>query len=289
MKFVKTVSSIAKTGLIVALSATILNLTGIAKAGEDVTPYYPLKKPKYSEWSFSGPFGKWDIGQLQRGLKIYTQSCAACHSLDLVPFRSLYELGYSEEQVKAFAAEYEVTDGPNAEGEMFERPATPADRFPNPYANSVEAALANNGAVPPDFSLLAKARAPKRGFPNFVFDVFTLYAENGPDYIYSLLTGYSEAPQGKELSEGTYYNPYFAGGSAPAMAPPLSDDLIDYDDGTPQTVDQYAKDISAFLMWTAEPVLVERKQLGFKVMLFLIIFAVLLYFTKRQVFASLKD
>jgi len=278
------------TAATLAIFISAMMFSTNASAGEDEpTPYYPLKKPRYSEWSFAGPFGNWDIGQLQRGLKVYVESCAACHSLDLVPFRGLSDLGYNDDQVKAFAAEYEVTDGPNADGEMFERPATPSDRFPGPFANANEGAAANNGAAPPDLSLMAKARAPKRGFPTFVFDVLTLYAENGPDYIYSLMTGYQDAPQGVEVPENAHYNPYFAGGTALAMASPLSDDLVDYDDGAPQTVDQYAKDISAFLMWTAEPMLVERKQLGFKVMLFLIIFAVLLYFTKRQIYANLKD
>ena len=156
-------------------------------------------------------------------------------------------------------------------------------------ANAVEAANLNNGATPPDFSLLAKARAPERGFPTFVFDVFTMYAENGPDYIYSLLTGYQDAPDGVEIGEDTYYNPYFVGGKALAMAPPLEDDLVDYDDGTAQTADQYAQDVAAFMMWAAEPKLVERKSLGFKVMLFLIIFATLLYFTKKRIFTNLKD
>ncbi len=286
MKLMKTFTRLAATGLVLAMTVTASG--NLAKAEEDgATPHYPINGTKYADWSFAGPFGKWDIGQLQRGLKVYTEVCAACHSLDLVPFRSLKTMGYSDEQVKAFAAEYEITDGPNPDGEMYERKAVPADRFPGPYANSVEAANANNGAAPPDFSLLAKARAPERGFPTFIFDVFTMYAENGSDYIYSLLSGYEDAPEGVEISEGTYYNPYYIGGKALAMAPPLSDDLVEYTDGTPQTVDQYSKDIAAFMMWAAEPSLVERKSLGFKVMLFLIIFASLLYFTKKKIFAGL--
>ena len=172
---------------------------------------------------------------------------------------------------------------------MFDRPAVPSDRIPGPYENSAQAAAANNGAAPPDFSLLAKARAPERGFPTFVFDVFTLYAENGPDYIYSLLTGYKDAPEGTEISEGTYYNPYYIGGKALAMANPLSDGLVSYDDGSPETVDQYAKDISAFMMWAAEPTLIERKSMGFKVLIFLAILAFLMYRVKKSVFASQKD
>ena len=286
MKLNKFVSSLTAAGLAIAIAASAL--VGFASAEEDGgTPHYPINKPNYAEWSFSGPFGHWDIGQLQRGLKIYTEVCAACHSLDLVPFRSLMKLGYSEAQAKAFAAEYEVRDGPNADGEMYDRKAALSDHFVGPYANNIEAANANNGAAPPDFSLLAKARAPERGFPTFVYDIFTMYAENGPDYIYSLLTGYVDAPDGVEVSEGTHYNPYYVGGNALAMAPPLEDELVEYTDGTPQTVDQYAQDISAFMMWAAEPKLVERKALGFKVMLFLALFSILLYLTKKKIFAGM--
>jgi len=268
----------------VCSSDLTLGSAGIASASE-----FPIKHPKEMDWSFSGPFGKWDLGQLQRGFKVYREVCSACHSLGLVSFRNLEALGFTEEQVKTIAADYEVTDGPDAEGEMFDRPAVASDRFPLVFPNEAAAAAANNGAAPPDFSLLAKARAPERGFPTFVFDVFTLYAENGPDYIYSLLTGYEDAPADAEVSEGTHYNPYFIAGAALAMANPLDDDLVDYDDGTPGTVDNYAKDVSAFMMWAAEPHLVERKSMGFKVLLFLAVFSMLLYLTKKQVFASLKE
>ena len=277
-------NSISKIAGLSIAAAVALGSTLAFAASE-----YPINKPKEQSWSFAGPFGTWDLGQLQRGFKVYQEVCASCHSIEQIAFRNLGEIGFSEAQVKAIAAEYEVTDGPNADGEMFERPAKPADRIPGPYANVEEGASLNNGAAPPDFSLLAKARAPERGFPTFVFDVFTLYAENGPDYIYSLLTGYQDAPEGAELSEGTHYNPYFIAGSALAMAPPLDDGLVDYDDGSPQTADQYAKDVSAFMMWAAEPTLVARKALGFKVMIFLLIFAGLLYLTKKQVFRDLKE
>ena len=253
---------------------------------------FPIKKPEEQDWSFSGPLGKWDLGQLQRGFKVYQEVCAACHGIEQIAFRNLQEIGFSEDQVKAIAAEYEITDGPDADGEMFDRPAKPVDRIPGPFENEIQAAVSNNGAAPPDFSLLAKARAPERGFPTFVFDVFTMYAENGPDYIYSLLTGYEDAENADshyELDEDANYNPYFISGPALAMADPLSDDLVDYDDGSPQTVDQYAKDVSAFMMWAAEPTLVERKALGFKVIIFLLIFAGLLYLTKKQVFANKQD
>ena len=269
-----------------ALALTI-GLTGVSFAAGA----YPKNKPREVDWSFAGPFGTWDLGQLQRGFKVYQQVCASCHSIDLVAFRNLTEIGFSEEQVKAIAAEYEVTDGPNSDGEMFDRAALPTDHIPGPYANDAEAASVNNGAVPPDFSLLAKARAVERGFPTFVFDIFTLYAENGPDYIYSLLTGYKDAPEEieDELSEGTYYNPYFISGPALAMAQPLYGDDVEYDDGTEATIEQQSKDVSAFMMWAAEPYLVERKAMGFKVIIFLLIFSVLLYLTKKSVFRQLKS
>ena len=250
------------------------------------TPHYPLHKPRQQEWTFAGPLGHYDKGQLQRGLKVYAEVCSACHSMNLVPFRTLEGLGYSEAQVKAFAANYEVPDGPNADGEMFTRKAIPSDHFPSPFPNKEAAAAANNGAAPPDFSLIAKARGIERGFPQFVFDIFWPYQEGGPDYIYSLLTGYQDPPQGVQVAEGTHYNPYFANASALAMAKPLSDDQVTYDDGAPQTVDQYAKDVAAFLMWAAEPHLEDRKRTGFMVMVFLFIFTGLIYLTKKSVYAN---
>lgn len=273
----------AIAGLVLAAS-----LGGNAIAADEETPHYPLKHPKHVHWSFAGPFGHWDVPQLQRGLQVYLEVCAACHSLDYVAFRNLEAIGYTPAEVKAFAETYEIEDGPNSEGDMYERPGFPSDRFPSPFPNEEAAAFANNGAAPPDFSLLAKARAPIRGFPTFIFDAFTLYAENGPDYIYSLLTGYEEAPAGTEVPEGAYYNPYFINGSALAMAPPLDDGLVTYEDGSPETVDQYSKDISAFMMWAAEPHLVERKSMGFKVLIFLAIFAMLLYLTKKRIWADFK-
>ena len=254
-------------------------------AGGVFAAAYPLKKPKEVEWSFAGPFGSYDRAQLQRGLKVYTEVCAACHSMNLLFYRNLADLGYSEDQIKNYAAEYEVTDGPNDDGEMFERPARPSDRLKGPYANAKEAAAANNGALPPDMSLLAKARAPERGFPTFIFDIFTMYNENGADYIYSLLTGYEDPPEGIDVGD-LHYNPYFISGAALAMANPLSDDVVDYDDGTPQTLDQYARDVSAFLYWAADPYLEERKSRGLIVVIFLLVFAGLLYAMKKKIFAG---
>lgn len=259
---------------------------GLAVVASADAAEYPIKKPVEQDWSFEGPFGTYDTGQLQRGFKVYREVCASCHSLDMVAFRNLADLGYSDAQVREIAAEYEVEDGPDEAGDMFMRPATPSDYFPAPFANPQQAAASNNGAVPPDFSLIAKARAVERGFPTFVFDIFTQYAEGGVDYIYALLTGYDEDPHGHEVPEGTYYNPYFINGAALAMAPPLSDGIVTYDDGAPETVDQYARDISAFLMWAAEPHLVARKATGFTVMVFLLLFGGLVYLTKRKIWAE---
>ncbi|MBX3530415.1 MAG: cytochrome c1 [Rhizobiaceae bacterium] len=253
---------------------------------EGGTPHYPLVAPVEQDWSFAGPFGTYDIGQLQRGLKVYRESCAACHSMRLVPFRSLEALGYNEAQVRTIAAEYTIVDGPNASGDMFERPGVPSDRFPSPFPNAEAAASANNGAAPPDFSLIAKARTVTRGFPTFVFDIFTQYAEGGPDYIYGLLTGYTEAPASFELQPGTHYNPHFINGAAFSMPPPLQNDQIEYDDDTPRTVDNYARDVAAFLMWAAEPHLEARKKTGFVVMIFLVLFSGLVYLTKRKIWGA---
>jgi len=247
--------------------------------------HFPINQPKEVDWSFAGPFGHYDKGQLQRGLKVYVEVCAACHSAELVSFRTLEDLGYNEEQVKTFAAGYDVEDGPDSDGEMFTRPAKPSDYFPSPFPNVEAAAASNNGAAPPDFSLLAKARYVERGFPQFIFDMFTTYSEAGPNYIYSLLTGYQDAPSSIEVAEGTYYNPYFISGVSLAMAPPLSEGVVTYDDGSPETVDQYAKDVSAFMMWAAEPHMEERKSMGFMVMIFLLIFTALIYLTKKSVFS----
>lgn len=281
----------------IAIAASLAGFAGVASAAEEHDlkaatehaiegGHFPILKPKNQEWSFAGPFGKYDKAQLQRGLKVYKEVCSACHSMKLVAFRSLEELGYSDAQVKAFAAEYEVQDGPNGAGDMFTRKAVPSDHFPSPFANEEAAASANNGAVPPDFSLLAKARGVERGFPTFLIDIFTQYQEGGPDYIYSLLTGYQEAPAGIKVAEGTHFNPYFAGAASLAMAKPLSDGQVTYDDGAPATLDQYAHDVAAFLMWAAEPHLEERKRTGFMVMVFLVIFAGLVYLTKKSVYAN---
>lgn len=259
-------------------------LTGVASAEEK-----PLEE---QDWSFAGPFGTYDKAQLQRGFQIYTENCSSCHSLNLIAFRNLMEPGgpeFSEAEVRALAAEVSIVDGPDSDGEMFERPGRLSDRFPSPWANDEQARASNNGALPPDFSLLAKARAVTRGFPTFIFDIFTQYQESGPDYIYNLLTGYEEdVPEDVEMGSGMYYNPIFKSGVQIAMAPPLSDGQHEFSDGSPETQEQYARDISAFMMWAAEPHLEDRKAMGFRVMIFLLIFAGLLYFSKRKVWAGAK-
>ncbi|CAN7583564.1 cytochrome c1 [Mesorhizobium sp. LjNodule214] len=246
--------------------------------------HFPIDEPKEMDWSFAGPFGTYDKAQLQRGLKVYKEVCAACHSMNLVAFRTLEGLGYSEGQVKTLAAEYTIHDGPNDAGDMFDRPGKLSDYFPAPFANEQAAAASNGGAAPPDMSLLAKARGVERGFPRFVFDIFTQYAQGGPDYIHSLLTGYDETPPaGMVIPEGTHYNPYFLSGVSLKMPKPLSDGQVTYDDGAPQTVDQYSRDVSAFLMWAAEPHMEDRKKTGFRVLVFLLLFGALVYLTKRKV------
>lgn len=260
--------------------------TAPALAQEHDGPHVPRES-----WSFAGPFGHFDEAQLQRGFQVYKEVCSACHSLNYVAFRNLGQsggLGYNEAQVKTIASEYQITDGPDANGDMFQRPGRPSDHFPPPFPNPEAAAAANNGKAPPDLSLMAKARAVHRGFPWFVFDAVTQYQEAGPDYIHALLTGYKDPPADIQVPPGLHYNPNFISGHFLAMPPPLSDGQVTYSDGAPQTVDQYARDVAAFLMWAAEPKLEERKETGFKVMIFLIAFAVLLYLTKNKIWRNVE-
>jgi ubiquinol-cytochrome c reductase cytochrome b/c1 subunit len=273
----------ASQALALALAVSLGSLMlGTARAEETPTP------PQVS-WSFSGPFGLYDRAQLQRGFKVYREVCGNCHSLKLLSFRDLADPtgpGFSPAQVAAIAADYKVTDGPNDQGEMFERPGRPADHFPPPFPNEQTARVANGGVAPPDMSVLAKARGYERGFPRFIIDVFTQYQEEGVDYITALLQGYEETPPaGVTLPAGAHYNKYFPG-HALAMPPPLSANQIDYTDGTPADVQHYAQDVSAFLMWTAEPNLVTRKRIGLQVMIVLVVLAGLLYFTKKRVWSQ---
>lgn len=220
--------------------------------------------PTAQNWSFNGPFGTFDRGELQRGFQIYKEVCAACHSMKYVAFRNLRDIGFSEAEVKALAATYEVTDGPDDSGEMFQRPGLPSDRFPAPFPNEKAARAANGGAYPVDLSLIAKARAA------------------GPDYLYALLTGYKEAPAGVTVGEGLTYNEAFPGHQI-AMPQPLNEDQVTYADGKPATVEQMSRDVSAFLMWAAEPKLEDRKRMGFKVMIFLVILTGLFFAAKKRI------
>ena len=251
-------------------------------------PSHDSPQPTRLKWSFAGPFGKYDQAQLQRGFKIYREVCAGCHSIDMLSFRNLAEAGgpgYTVAQAEALATEYKIKDGPNDQGEMFERPGRLADRFPAPFANEQAARAANGGSLPPDFSVIAKARTYERGFPWFVLDAITQYQEQGPDYIAALLKGYTEKPKDMQMPEWMQYNMYFPG-QAIAMPPPLQAGQVSYDDDSPPTLDQYSKDMAAFLMWAAEPHLTARKRLGFQAMIFLLVLTGLFYFTKKKVWAA---
>lgn len=276
-----------KTTIIGALLAAML-FTGAqpAVAAESVEI---AKQP----WSFAGVFGTFDKDQLQRGFQVFREVCSSCHSARLLAFRNLSEKGgpeYSEDQVKALAAEYEITD---ATAEGGKRPGIPADRWPSPFANDQEARDANGGALPPDFSVIANARGTTQPFPYWLLNYVTPYQEGGPDYIYALLTGYEEeVPEGVEIPEGKYYNHVFPG-NAIGMAPPLADDSVTYGTGEngetlAATLDQEARDVSAFLMWLSEPHLVARKETGLQVILFLILFAGLMYAVKQRLWAKIE-
>ncbi len=242
--------------------------------------------PPRLKWSFAGPFGKYDEAQLQRGFKIYKEVCANCHSMEMLSFRNLSDVGgpgYSEAQAEAVAAEYKVKDLDDL-GNPIERAGRLADHFPAPFANEL-AAKATHGVAPPDMSTLAKARSYSRGFPWFIIDAVTQYQEQGADYIAAYVTGYTETPKGFVLPEGGHYNEYFPGHNT-AMPQPLQAGQVTYDDASPQTVEQYSKDVAAFMMWAAEPHLDARKRIGFQVMIFLIVLAGLMYFTKKKVWSA---
>ena len=225
--------------------------------------------PPTEQWSFNGVLGKFDRQQLQRGFQVYKDVCAACHSLQYVSFRNFEALGYSEEQIKALAAQYEVDDGPDENGEMFKRKAKAADRLPKPFANDVLARLANGGVLPPDLSLMTKARV------------------GGPDYVYHLLMGYEDPPAGVQMMDGLSYNKYFAGNQI-AMSKQVQDGLVTYADGAPNTAADIARDVTAFLHWAAEPQLDARHSTGVRVLLYALLFTVLAYFYKRRLWAKIK-
>ena len=219
------------------------------------------------QWSFSGLFGTYDRAALRRGFEVYNGVCAGCHGLRLVAYRNLMAIGFSEAEVKAIAADVEVPAEPNEDGEIEDRPGIPADRFKSPFANENSARAANGGANPPDLSLIIKAR------------------HNGSNYVNALLTGYKDAPAGQAVPEGMYYNASFAGNLI-AMAPPLSEEGVEYSDKTEATVKQQAEDVVTFLTWAAQPELEERKRMGIKVILFLLLLTGLLYVVKRRIWAD---
>lgn len=226
--------------------------------------------PKKLKWSFDGVFGKFDRTSIQRGFQVYKEVCAACHSVNLVAFRNLKEIGFSEEEAKEIAKGYNISDGPNDAGEMFERPGILSDRFPKVYANEKAARAANNGAFPPDLSLVVRAR------------------ENGANYIYSLLSGFGQTPP-KEviIQEGMHYNPYFPGMQI-AMAAPLSEGIVTYEDGTKANIDQMSRDVVNFLHWTSDPKMEKRKLMGIKVLIFLGLFTILFIIAKKKSWSKVK-
>ncbi|OUW74108.1 MAG: cytochrome c1 [Pelagibacteraceae bacterium TMED216] len=247
--------------LILTLFLTSINLS-LKAAGEQA-------KPINIDWSFKGLTGKFERAALQRGFQVYKEVCASCHSMQYLSYRNLGEPGgpeFSEAEVKAIAASFEVTDGPDAQGEMFTRPGRPSDKFVSPYPNVKAAAAANGGAYPPDMSVLVKAR------------------KGGANYIYSVLVGYEDPPIGVNLDDGVYYNKYMIGNKI-KMPNNLSDGLVEYADGTTATVDQMAKDVTTFLAWAAEPELEERHKTGIKVMIYLILLSVLVYLSMKKIWS----
>ena len=226
-----------------------------------------------SDWSFKGYFGKFDRAALQRGYQVYTEVCASCHSMKYLSYRNLAEKGgpeFSEEQAKAIAANFEVIDGPNEDGDMFERPAKLSDKFVQPYRNVKEATASNGGAYPPDMSVLVKARS------------------GGVDYIYSVLLGYEDPPSGVTLDDGVYYNKYMYGNNI-KMPKPLMDGQVEYNDGTEATEQQMAKDVVTFLAWSAEPHLEARHKIGFRAIIYLIIITILVYFSMKKIWSRVES
>ncbi|MCE1237723.1 MAG: cytochrome c1, partial [Hyphomicrobiales bacterium] len=239
------IASVSKLGRAFGAAALLAGIAFAVPAGASETAHGP--KVEMQSWSFAGPFGRFDKAQLQRGYKVYKEVCAACHSMKLVSFRNLADEGgpgFTMDQAKELAAGIQVKDGPNDAGEMFDRPGRASDRFASPFPNDEAARASFGGALPPDLSLIAKARAAHRGGVSFLGDPFTLYAEAGPDYVYNLLLGYKDAPEGVTCDGALQYNESFIGGSCIAMPPPLMDGIVTYDDGSPATAQQYAKDVA---------------------------------------------
>jgi cytochrome c1 len=259
-----------------SFAAVLVALSALPGAAEDAsTQANGNHGPEIARqsWSFSPPFGTFDNAQLQRGYQVYRDICANCHSMKLLSYRNLGEPGgpeFSPKAVEVLASQAQITDGPNEKGEMYQRPGRPSDHFRSPFPNDQTARAMNNGALPPNLSVIAKARP------------------GGVDYIYALLTGYRPTPEGLQLAPGMHYNAAFPGHQI-AMTPPLSDGAVAYTDGTERTMDNYARDVSAFLMWAAEPRLEERHKTGTRVMIYLIVFAVIMYLAKRAVWARLHQ
>ncbi len=241
----------------------IIGVTNTASSEENKAEFIK------NNWSFEGVFGTFDRASLQRGYQVYQEVCSGCHSIQYLSYRNLSEKGgpeFSLKEAKAIAAQFEVTDGPNEDGEMFTRPGRLSDKFVDPFANTKAAAAANGGAYPPDMSVLTKAR------------------KGGAAYIYSLLMGYEETPTGYDLDEGVYYNKYMPGNKI-KMAEPISDGIVEYADGTETTKAQIAKDVTTFLVWAADPHLEARRKMGFKVFFYLIILLTLVYLSKQKIWS----
>lgn len=249
------------------LIATAAAVVLLAAAPTDVRAASEAPHPPARVWPHQGIFGTYDRAALQRGFQVYKEVCASCHSMHLLSYRNLQALGYSPEQVKALAAEYSVTDGPDDDGEMFDRPGRPSDRFVSPFKNEKAARAANGGALPPDLSLIVKAR------------------HGNEDYIFGLLTGYAQAPADFHVNEGMHYNKYFAGHQI-AMPQPLNEGQVTYADGTTASVEQMSSDVTEFLAWASEPHMEERKGMGIKVVIFMAVFAGVLLAMKRRLWAA---
>jgi ubiquinol-cytochrome c reductase cytochrome c1 subunit len=250
-------ASLAAAGLLGFLS---LLAPGSARAQE--TPPLP-----HQEWSFDGVFGTYDKVAMQRGFQVYKQICSACHPVKHLSFRDLEALGYTPDQVKAIASTDKCTDGPNDQGQMYQRPCRPADPIPGPFPNDEAARAANGGALPPDLSMIVKAR------------------DGGPDYVYAILNGFKPPPPGFTVPSGKYYNEYFPGHLI-AMPPPLSDGAVTFADGTKATVPQMAHDVATFLSWASEPSLDTRHRVGARVFLFLIVGVGIFYAAKRKIWSA---
>jgi ubiquinol-cytochrome c reductase cytochrome c1 subunit len=256
-----------KMNIIKTFIATLALFSAVFASHTTLASGETPRAPK-QEWSFNGLFGTYDRASAQRGFQVYKEVCSGCHGMNLLSYRHLTGIGFSEAEIKAIAATVEVQDGPDSEGEMFDRPGTPADRFISPFPNVQAAAASNGGKAPPDLSLMTKARI------------------GGSDYVYGLLTGYSDAPAGIEVPEGGNYNKYYPG-HVIAMAAPLYDEAVEYNDGTNPTLAQHAKDVTTFLTWAAEPEMEDRKRMGIKVILFLLVLTGMLYAVKRKVWEDL--